>query len=63
MENVDDDYTDNVNDMNDNGDDNDDDDDDENDEDVDDDVIIWYHIIWNIPILRPNFINYNKNIL
>ena len=33
MENVDDDYTDNVNDMNDNGDDNDDDDDDENDDD------------------------------
>ena len=37
MENVDDDYTDNVNDMNDNGDDNDDDNDDENDDDDDDD--------------------------
>ena len=37
MENVDDDYTDNVNDMNDNGDDNDDDDDDENDDNDDDD--------------------------
>ena len=42
MENVDDDYTDNVNDMNDNGDDNDDDNDDENDDDDDDDDH-YYH--------------------
>ena len=43
MENVDDDYTDNVNDMNDNGDDNDDENDDENDDDDDDDDDHYYY--------------------